>query len=1106
MRTAAFLILLCLPVFGSGLTVDNVETAKGIVEIRLSLKDYSLYNYDNGKTGISVGNCGYRGENGAPSLVGRLFFVAIPKGVIPEVELEVLNWSDWRDVSPAPVPQRTGKEVSYNADPAEYSVARPARAEYVTSADMRGVHIAVVEYIPVEYDPSRGVRFALAANLRVNYGSRDFDYDTKLCSPVYHRILSRILVNPRDVLPAEPIYMDGPWHSSQGAELLIITPPAFESNLGNWPIWKVMSGIPTKIVTTVETGTSRINIKSYIRDAYETWELPPSYALFIGDTDFLPTFEFGPEGLGDGPYGCLEGADYFPEVLTGRLSCDNTSELDVLIRKCINFEYMPDTTDDWYIRAVGVVNEDDPYLPLGPDDSSYAAAVIYAMEQCSLAGFTSHPVFRNLLGHVAADVYPYIDAGCAFETYRGQAYPDWYIPFQGLYDLNTGRKCPVTVSITCITGAFQSGDNHLCERSTRAGTVGSPRGSVAWIGQATVSSNTPERSSLSKHIFEGFFPASLNELSAAHLYGKIEMLAEFGPTYAAEGELTTTTLVGSPEMRAWTAPIGVPDVDYLPMFIPESPYFDVTVTVGGESKFGARVALNQDTLMSYAITDSFGNASVEFYPIMDPLVPIVLVVSGANIYPHIDTLELTLPGVLIWPAPVEFTEISGNGDDFINPGETHSFVPKIVNLGSDTAMGLEGLMITPWDFVWADTTSTFPDIATFDTVSGSVIEFDVPVDYEANDSLVFEMYINDHPDGPWFIKFPTFPGLHRFNLQVDSIEIVDNAPYGNDNDRIDPGETVSICVQMINPGYGVCESLLTLFSVSNDSIKIMSGGAKHGYWGTLAKDFLYPCFCIDVSPELDYEPSREFDLLIDADCNTYEYHDTLLISFEFGSGSTEFTPWLYRYSEPEFQDLGDGDGIIEPGERVGIIFQTKNGGSMDASGVHAGVSATPFVYSDGHASLVGDIPAGSIVENTYDAITCTTANYTPEDTVLEVPIILLDSGSSYSHTVKVYLRLGSVADISEGKRLPSKIAIGRFRPNPFNSSGEFEIFLPEKQDRIIVEAYDILGNLVEVIHDGELSRGTHKILFNPAPPVSGIYLIRIKTGEYEASFKALLLK
>jgi len=54
--------------------------------------------------------------------------------------------------------------------------------------------------------------------------------------------------------------------------------------------------------------------------------------------------------------------------------------------------------------------------------------------------------------------------------------------------------------------------------------------------------------------------------------------------------------------------------------------------------------------------------------------------------------------------------------------------------------------------------------------------------------------------------------------------------------------------------------------------------------------------------------------------------------------------------------------------------------------------------------------------------------------------------------------------------------------------------------------FNVLGESVETIVDGELSSGFHTVTFSGSNLASGIYLILLETSELRLSKKMLLLK
>ncbi|MCD6501531.1 hypothetical protein J7L01_02935, partial [bacterium] len=877
-------------------------------------------------------------------------------------------------------------------------------------------------------------------------------------------------------------------------------------------------------------GTLKEDIKDYIQTAYETWDIPPAFVLLVGDADDdqIPAWEWGDPCIGDNEYGCVDGTDYYPDVLPGRFACDAESQVMTFVAKHLNYEMHPDTTDDWMLRSVGLVREEDcPFDPHGPDDSSYVAAVTYMLDQCDSVGYASAELFTKCSGDVAATVRPYIEAGCNFISFRGQGVSDWWSPFGGLQQLPTGDKCPITVSITCGMGDFHSGDGRPCETSTRAGTASSPRGSVAYIGQAAISSNTIERSSLSKHIFEGFFPAKLNALAAAHTYGKLEMLAELYPVWSgAEYEYKTSTLVGSPEMAAWTDSIRSPELDYIPNVPIGAVDFEVAVSTGGLPKEGARIVVHTDSTFSYAMTDSSGHATVSLF--VEPGAEPILVVTGSNIYPFCDTLGIIASGAAIFSAPSTFEEVVGNGDGLPNPGETVRIIPRIFNIGIDSVDGLIGNLHCPSGITMIDSISNFPAMGTWDSASGDAIEFSISPDYPATESLGIELVVSGHPDGPWELGFLPVCGVYRFRAIYDDMTIYDEPLLGGDDDGVlDPSETAELELRLVNPTLATALSIEATLEGSSD-IFVIQKDAEYFDWASGDTVILAPRFTVSTAPSA-MTSDDTLMLFMAANCGTYEYSDTFEIPIHI-SGTPSFTsPWLLPVGEILVDDsLGDGDGIIEPREPIEIFVDVTNFGASSASDVRAAVVMSPFFFPIDSGTF-GDIDVFDTVRN-VTAIVCSTASYTPSDTTLFVPIRLVSG--EYTTTIVGRIDVGEGSAIGEvaSPLKPDEISISAY-PNPFNSAVSISVGASHASP-VTIEIYDIAGRMVaelsprncirnsaplikgvftdndSPLNKGGCPEGTGGILtWQPEKSLgSGVYLVRARFGDCEISRRVVYLK
>ncbi len=99
--------------------------------------------------------------------------------------------------------------------------------------------------------------------------------------------------------------------------------------------------------------------------------------------------------------------------------------------------------------------------------------------------------------------------------------------------------------------------------------------------------------------------------------------------------------------------------------------------------------------------------------------------------------------------------------------------------------------------------------------------------------------------------------------------------------------------------------------------------------------------------------------------------------------------------------------------------------------------------------------------------------------------------------------------ITEKTDIPEKFALS-CNPNPFNSASAIKVNIP-KNGRIKLAIYDIKGNIVETIADGEFSAGAHTFRWdgnddNGNSLSTGIYFVRLDTENSTIVRKIALIK
>lgn len=104
----------------------------------------------------------------------------------------------------------------------------------------------------------------------------------------------------------------------------------------------------------------------------------------------------------------------------------------------------------------------------------------------------------------------------------------------------------------------------------------------------------------------------------------------------------------------------------------------------------------------------------------------------------------------------------------------------------------------------------------------------------------------------------------------------------------------------------------------------------------------------------------------------------------------------------------------------------------------------------------------------------------------------------------VYLAKGDVATFGLKSAVPANYAIS-VKPNPANAAFTVSVDLP-KTDEIEIELFNMLGQKVDRIAEGEYSAGTHRFRWTANERPSGVYLVKVDWGESNAVKRVVLMK
>lgn len=115
-----------------------------------------------------------------------------------------------------------------------------------------------------------------------------------------------------------------------------------------------------------------------------------------------------------------------------------------------------------------------------------------------------------------------------------------------------------------------------------------------------------------------------------------------------------------------------------------------------------------------------------------------------------------------------------------------------------------------------------------------------------------------------------------------------------------------------------------------------------------------------------------------------------------------------------------------------------------------------------------------------------------------------------SNALLVAVKSTEFTGVFDGSTPPSEYTLYQNYPNPFNPSTSVSFFL-KSDSRVVLMVYNLLGQKVAVLANGEMSQGIHTLNFDASGLPSGLYFYRMDVREssgaaFSQTRKMMLLK
>ncbi len=770
------------------------------------LEDIDIVNssYSN----IYWENSGVEGELGEATLPVYRFFLQIPYGAKAEIELleseinniELSSYGIQNPLYPVQPPREKveGAVYEFVMDESYYKLDSYKNLPIVEVTDypiIRGHQLVSIIVRPVDYNPAIGeLSFVSNLKFKVDYqGGNQGETIAKLqrySSRQSNHLVEEIVLNPGvfeinelDDLP-----------TSLGYLIISENNVNYLEAMESYVEWKKDMGYEVTMVSTVETGTSNSDIRDYIQDAYDTWDVPPSFVLLIGDTPEIP--HFTGQGTGSPPtdlnYSMMEGNDYFPDIGVGRFSVANLTDLNNVIDKTLQYEQGTwGGGDDWVQTAVFMASTDNYQISEGTHN-------FVLNNYLNDAGFDSDLLYTVTYNATTQDVTDSFNAGRNLGIYSGHgsttSWADGPAFSQANVNALTNTVYPFVQSYACITGNFTYGE---CFAET---WIRTDNGAFAFMG-SSVNSYWDEDDIMEKRVFEGFFdnqipgdPYNFTWINGLVNYGKIELYSYYGNTGMVRRYFEMYNIMGDGSVDLWTSDPAAVTVTHPTTMIIGMDAMDVNVAGAPSWAMVCLRSLEDETICASGYTDEFGDITLTLGSPLTTPGTLMLHVTGHDVE-HYEAEVTVIPADGMYPIVQSFEVDDNPGNGQAEYGEEFDLVLNIENMGNETIDLLEVEVETtsPWLTIDAGV-QTAENIAQNDVVA---VEFASSVDLYVpnNEGAQFNVTMTAGLE-TWEQDFTLF--MYAPELDITIIRADDAA--GNGNQRLEAGENGSLDLLITNNG------------------------------------------------------------------------------------------------------------------------------------------------------------------------------------------------------------------------------------------------------------------------------------------------------------------
>lgn len=868
------------------------------VDLNVSLENYVLEEVlvNNEKMdAVFIPGVFLPGDEGAPDLPVFSRYIAVPQGATIKVNIDRKRSESNQNVLIAPAPMipkddepgplvRRKNQLIYqkNAFYPENIIQVSERKK------IRGVDMYLISISPFQYNPVTKELLThrdLEIIVEFEGGNGHFGED-RLRSRYWEPIIRDMAINQASIPPIQNKKISA--RADYECEYLIIVPDdnTFKAWADSIKLFRTKEGILTRVMTTTEIGGNTTSaIESYVNNAYNTWSVPPAAVLLLGDygtsgnTIVSPIYDN--YCASDNIYADVDN-DHMPDIVFARMTAQNATHLETMISKFLNYERNPPTNPDFYdhpITAMGWQTErwfqlcseivagyfenakgkspvrENAIYQGNPDGGTWSTAtntstIINYFGSNGLQYIPDTPDYLDDWGGNPSRINNDINDGAFMLQHRDHGFEQgWGEPAYTSSDIDglNNEDLTFVFSVNCLTGKFNMGGECFTEKFHRheygaLGLIAATEVSYSFVNDVFVWG-------MYDNLWPDFMPAfgtTPESRDVRPAFGNAAgkyFLQQSNWPYNTSNKEVTYNLFHHHGDAFTVVYYEVPQ--YLSVIHDE-------VVLSGMDVFN--ITANQGSFICLSVGDNIlataeatGSPMDISFPAQETGTFIDIVITKQNYYRYQNQLEVIPPdGPYCMYKSHSLNDSLGNNNNKADFDEDVFINIGVKNLGIEDAINVTTTISTSSPFV-----DFIDDTEVFDTIMQDEIcladkAYKIHLSNAIPDQtqVKIDLLASDEQNRSWESKF--FFVVSAPKLTIGDI-LVDDSEIGNNNGRLDPGETAYLKVKTTNKGHCIAKNVVCTLTAFNQFITVNTDEVVLPTLSTFGAS--YPKFSVTVAED-----------------------------------------------------------------------------------------------------------------------------------------------------------------------------------------------------------------------------------------------------------------